>query len=72
MRGCVGVAALTRPAESKACKTRKDVAAEASLLSWESDLRAIGGMPATSRAGCCALSGVLARRAGPEDTCALS
>lgn len=68
MTGSVGVAELTRPAESKACKTRKDVVAEASLLAWESDLCAIGGMPATSQAGCCAL----ARRAGPEDTCAPS
>lgn len=57
MRECVGVAVLTRPAESKACKTRKDVVAEASLLAWESELHAIGGMPATSQADCCALSG---------------
>lgn len=45
---CVGVAAQTLAAESKACKTRKDVVAETSLLAWESDLRALGGMPATS------------------------
>lgn len=45
----MGVTALTLPAESKACKNRKDVVAEISLLAWESDLRAIGGMPATSQ-----------------------
>lgn len=55
----MGVASLTLPAESKAYKTRKDVVAETSLtsvLAWESDLRAIGGIPATSQAGCWILS----------------
>lgn len=67
----MGVAALTLPAESKACLTRKDVVAETSLLAWESDLRAIGGRPATSQA-VLGLPGCMAVGAGPEDTCAPS
>lgn len=40
---------------------RKDVVAEASLLAWESDLRAIGGTPATSHGWLLCSVGVLAR-----------
>lgn len=58
----------TLSAENKACKTRKDVVAETSLLAWESDLCAIGGMPATSHSWLLCSTRVLARGAGPEDT----
>lgn len=49
---------------------RKDVVAEASLLAWESDPRAIGGTPATSHGWLLCSVGVLARGVKPEDTSA--